>query len=71
MIKQRKFTRKAVFLATESEYGDRLQQITVERIRLTRQIIDSRSVPRRQYEETLLQIYRLDRERDAIIQKFE
>lgn len=69
--KQRKFSRKAIFLATESIYGDRLLQITVERIRLTRMIIDSRNVPRRQYEDALLRISELDNERDAIIQKFE
>lgn len=58
-------------MATDSKYGERLLQITVERIKLTRQIIDSRSVPRRQYENMLLRIYELDRERDEIISKFE
>lgn len=60
-----------VWFAMDSEYAERLQEITVERIRLTRDIICSHSIGRRQYEDKLQRIHQLDNERDTILSLFQ
>jgi len=71
MSEQRKFSRKAVWLAMDSEHGDRLQEIAVERIRLTREVSNFQSMGRRRVEDILVRIHELDAERDELIQPFQ
>lgn len=71
MNEKRKFSRKTVWLAMDSDYGTRLNEIAAERIRLTRQISDYRNVGRSVYEYSLFRIYELDAERDTILSLFE
>lgn len=67
----RKFSRKAVWMAMDSEHGDRLQEIAVERIRLTRKVSDYRKMGQREVSEMLYRINELDAERDELIKPFQ
>jgi len=71
MQEQRKFSRKAVWMAMDSEHGDRLQEIAVERIRLTREVSDFRKMGKREVADKLYRISELDAERDALIRPFQ
>jgi len=71
MDKQRKFSRKTVWLAMDSEYANRLLDIAIERIRLTRQISDLNREGKRANEDKLQKMIELDAERDSILTLFE
>ena len=68
---ERKFSRKTVWMAMDSEHGDRLQEIAVERIRLTREVSDFRKMGKREVADKLYRISELDAERDALIRPFQ
>lgn len=69
MTEQRKFSRKAVWLATE-RHGERLEAIAAERIRLTKELADFQSMGRRRVEDMLVRVHELDDERDELIKPF-
>ncbi|MBJ6361192.1 hypothetical protein ACFOQM_07795 [Paenibacillus sp. GCM10012307] len=68
----RKFSRKAVWLAVDSEYGDRLMEITREHVALAKELIVNReSVTEPDREIYTACIEQLRQKRDSIISKFE
>jgi hypothetical protein len=68
----RKSSRRAVWLAVNSEYGDRLTEITREHVALAKSLV----IDRERLTETDREVYadriaQLRLERDGIIQQFE
>jgi hypothetical protein len=64
-------SKRAVLLAVESEYGDRLVEIAREHTRLARRISEIRKMGLREASALYDRIDELRRERDCIIQHFE
>ena len=65
-------SRRAVWLAVNSEYGDRLTEITREHVSLAKELIVNREgLSDSDREVYAARIAQLRQERDAIIQQFE
>jgi hypothetical protein len=69
---ERKFSRRAVWLAVDSEYGNRLTEITREHVGLVKTFfMDRRTLTETDRDVIAARIEQLRQERDAIIQQFE
>lgn len=68
----REFSRRAVWLAVDSEYGDRLTEITREHVALAKELIVNREgLTATEREVYAARIVQLRQERDDIIRQFE
>lgn len=66
------YSRRAIWLTIDSEYGDRLTEITREHVALAKELIINRgSTSVNDRENITARIAKLRLERDAIISKFE
>lgn len=71
-VVDREFSRRAVWLAVNSEYGDRLTEITREHVALAKEhIMDRESLSESDREVYAARIAQLRQERYVIIQQFE
>lgn len=68
----REHSRRAVWLAVNSEYGDRLTEITREHVALAKSLVmDRERLTETDREVYAARIAQLRQERDSIIQQFE
>lgn len=66
------FSKRAIWLAVNSEHGDRLVQIAAEHISITRQLIEEgKRLPALVVNKLKTRIEELRTERDAILARFE